>query len=66
MVPKGSGGGVAGVDGMLTPELVAEEVTKAMAARRFLVLPHPEALKIGGLSYIYKWILDDKWTANRL
>eukprot|EP00434_Breviolum_minutum_P009019 symbB.v1.2.007942.t1/scaffold493.1/size196183/4 len=44
MIPKGSGGGVAGGDGMLTPEHVAEEVVTAMSEKRFLILPHAEVL----------------------
>ena len=35
------GGGVAGVDGMIEPEEVAEVVVKGLAAERFLILPHP-------------------------
>lgn len=34
-------GGVAGVDGMLEPERIADVVVEALAAERFLVLPHP-------------------------
>jgi NAD(P)-dependent dehydrogenase (short-subunit alcohol dehydrogenase family) len=36
------GGGVAGVDGMLAPEAVADAVIQGLAAERFLILPHPE------------------------
>jgi NAD(P)-dependent dehydrogenase (short-subunit alcohol dehydrogenase family) len=36
------GGGVAGVDGMLSPEAVADAVIEGLAAERFLILPHPE------------------------
>jgi len=36
------GGGVAGVDGMLAPEAVADAVIEGLAADRFLILPHPE------------------------
>jgi NAD(P)-dependent dehydrogenase (short-subunit alcohol dehydrogenase family) len=36
------GGGVAGVDGMLSPEAVADAVMKGLGADRFLILPHPE------------------------
>jgi NAD(P)-dependent dehydrogenase (short-subunit alcohol dehydrogenase family) len=32
----------AGRDGMLDPEVVADAVLEAVAAERFLVLPHPE------------------------
>mmetsp|Transcript_30361 Transcript_30361/g.68100 ORF Transcript_30361/g.68100 Transcript_30361/m.68100 type:complete len:272 (+) Transcript_30361:48-863(+) len=45
MVPAGSGGGVAGGDGLLSPERVAEDVLKAMAEGKFLILPHAEVLK---------------------
>ena len=34
-------GGVAGVDGMLAPERIADVVVEALAAERFLILPHP-------------------------
>ena len=36
------GPGVAGVDGMIEPEQVADAVIDALRAERFLVLPHPE------------------------
>jgi NAD(P)-dependent dehydrogenase (short-subunit alcohol dehydrogenase family) len=35
------GGGVAGVDGMLEPEAVAEAAVQGVAEERFLILPHP-------------------------
>lgn len=35
-------GGVAGVDGMLGPDDVAEAVVHGLADERFLILPHPE------------------------
>ncbi|MDP3940268.1 MAG: SDR family oxidoreductase [Deltaproteobacteria bacterium] len=38
-------GGVAGVDGMIEPEEVAEAVVAALAEERFLVLPHPSVLE---------------------
>jgi NAD(P)-dependent dehydrogenase (short-subunit alcohol dehydrogenase family) len=34
-------GGVAGVDGMLEPETVADAVVAGLEAERFLILPHP-------------------------
>jgi len=41
--PMTAGGpGVAGVDGMIEPEAVADTVIEALAEERFLVLPHPE------------------------
>jgi len=36
------GGGVAGVDGMLDPDAVADEVIRGLAEERFWILPHPE------------------------
>ena len=36
------GGGVAGVDGMLSAEAVAEAVVQGLDAESFLILPHPE------------------------
>jgi NAD(P)-dependent dehydrogenase (short-subunit alcohol dehydrogenase family) len=36
------GGGVAGVDGMLLPETVADAVIEGLDDERFLILPHPE------------------------
>jgi NAD(P)-dependent dehydrogenase (short-subunit alcohol dehydrogenase family) len=36
------GGGVAGVDGMIAPEVVADAVIEGLADERFLILPHPE------------------------
>ena len=35
-------GGVAGVDGMIEPEAVAECVVQGLDEERFLILPHPE------------------------
>lgn len=37
-------GGVAGLDGMLEPEQLADTVIQTLAEERFLVLPHPEVL----------------------
>jgi len=37
-------GGVAGVDGMLEPEQLADTVIETLEHERFLVLPHPEVL----------------------
>jgi NAD(P)-dependent dehydrogenase (short-subunit alcohol dehydrogenase family) len=36
------GGGVAGVDGMITPEAVADAAIVGLGDERFLILPHPE------------------------
>ncbi len=41
MTAGSQGGGVAGIDGMLEPEDVAETVVQAIADERFLILPHP-------------------------
>jgi NAD(P)-dependent dehydrogenase (short-subunit alcohol dehydrogenase family) len=38
-------GGVAGVDGMLEPEAVADAVVAGLAAESFLILPHEEVLE---------------------
>jgi NAD(P)-dependent dehydrogenase (short-subunit alcohol dehydrogenase family) len=40
-----NGPGVAGVDGMLEPDAVAEEVLNAIQAETFLVTPHAEVLE---------------------
>ena len=37
-----NGGGVAGVDGMLSADAVAEAVIQGLDAESFLILPHPE------------------------
>ena len=44
MTDGSEGGGVAGLDGMLEPEQLADSVVEALAEERFLVLPHPEVL----------------------
>ncbi|MFM7735623.1 MAG: short-chain dehydrogenase, partial [Alphaproteobacteria bacterium] len=38
-------GGVAGVDGVLEPEAVAQAVVDGLAVESFLILPHPEVLE---------------------
>jgi NAD(P)-dependent dehydrogenase (short-subunit alcohol dehydrogenase family) len=56
----GAGPGVAGVDGMIEPEQVADDVIKAMAEERFLILPHPE-VKV----YMERKVSDyDRWLAG--
>jgi NAD(P)-dependent dehydrogenase (short-subunit alcohol dehydrogenase family) len=53
-------GGVAGVDGMLEPEQLADTVVETLAAERFLVLPHPEVL-----TYIQRKTADyDRWLSG--
>ncbi|HYF42960.1 MAG TPA: SDR family oxidoreductase [Ramlibacter sp.] len=39
------GTGSAGLDGVLTPEQVADEVVRVMGEESFLVLPHPDVAK---------------------
>ena len=41
----GNAGGVASVDGMLEPEVVADACMRAIEAEDFLILPHPEVLE---------------------
>jgi len=40
----GGDGGVAGLDGMLEPDKLADTVIETLATEKFLVLPHPEVL----------------------
>ena len=59
------GTGSAGVNGVLTPEQVAEDVVRTMREEGFLVLPHPEVAKyflnkaqdydrwLGGMQKVY-------------
>ncbi len=42
MVPDD--GGSAGGDGILSAEVVADEIVKVMGEEKFLILPHPEVL----------------------
>lgn len=41
----GNPDGVASVDGMIEPEIVAEACVRAIEAEDFLILPHPEVLE---------------------
>lgn len=45
MTAGAEGGGVAGVDGMLEPEALAESVITGLADEKFLILPHPVVLE---------------------
>jgi len=40
----GGDGGVAGLDGMLEPDRLADTVMETLEAEQFLCLPHPEVL----------------------
>ena len=42
MIGGVEGGGVAGVNGVLEPEEVAEAVVQGLDSERFLILPHPQ------------------------
>ena len=53
-------GGVAGVDGMIEPEELAETVIQGLADERFLILPHPSVLE-----YMRRKTSDyDRWLAG--
>lgn len=45
MIGDSKDGGNAGVDGVLTPEQVAEEVIQGLASEQFLILPHKEVVE---------------------
>ena len=50
----------AGLDGVATPEAVAECVVRAMEAEKFLILPHPEVAE-----YVKRKATDpDRWLAG--
>jgi NAD(P)-dependent dehydrogenase (short-subunit alcohol dehydrogenase family) len=54
------GGGVAGVDGMLEPDELADTVIEGLADERFLILPHPIVL-----TYMQRKAGDyDRWLAG--
>ena len=51
---------MAGVDGMLAPEQVADAVVEGLADERFLILPHPEVA-----DYFRRKASDyDRWLAG--
>ena len=51
---------MAGVDGMLAPEQVADAVVEGLADERFLILPHPEVVE-----YFRRKAADyDRWLAG--
>jgi len=60
MTANSRNGGVAGVDGMLEPEQLADTVIETLEQERFLVLPHPEVL-----TYIQRKTSDyDRWLSG--
>ncbi len=44
MTENTENGGVAGIDGMMEPEVLCDFVMEAIAGETFLILPHPEVL----------------------
>jgi NAD(P)-dependent dehydrogenase (short-subunit alcohol dehydrogenase family) len=68
------GTGSAGVDGVLSPAQVGEEIVKVMREEKFLVLPHPEVAKyflnkaqdydrwLGGMQKLYAMHMQAKAT----
>ncbi|QGG94782.1 SDR family oxidoreductase [Actinomarinicola tropica] len=60
MTAGSEGGGVAGVDGMMEPEEVADAVVAGLAEESFLILPHPEVAE-----YVRRKATDhDRWLAG--
>lgn len=60
MTANTRGGGVAGVDGMLEPEALAQTVIETLADERFLCLPHPQVL-----TYMQRKTADyDRWLSG--
>jgi NAD(P)-dependent dehydrogenase (short-subunit alcohol dehydrogenase family) len=45
MIQGFENGGVAGVDGVIEPEAVADAVVEGLADERFLILPHPTVIE---------------------
>jgi NAD(P)-dependent dehydrogenase (short-subunit alcohol dehydrogenase family) len=45
MIGSDGDGGTAGVDGVLTPQQVADEVIRGLAEETFLILPHKEVIE---------------------
>lgn len=70
MTAKGTGS--AGLDGVLTPGQVAEDIVQVMREEKFLVLPHPEVAKyfqgkgqdyerwLGGMQKLYQLHMGNK------
>lgn len=50
-------GGVAGLDGIMSPEGIADHVIEGLESQRFLILPHPQVL-----TYLQRKTADyDRW-----
>lgn len=49
MIQNVESGGVAGVDGVVTPAEVAEAVVQGLDSEQFLILPHPQVEQYRGL-----------------
>ncbi len=57
MTAGSEGGGVAGVDGMMEPDTVADAVISGLREESFLILPHPEVIE-----YVQRKASDrDRW-----
>ena len=57
MIAGTESGSVAGVDGVIEPEQVAQAVVEGLAAERFLILPHPQVAE-----YVKRKATDyDRW-----
>jgi NAD(P)-dependent dehydrogenase (short-subunit alcohol dehydrogenase family) len=60
MTAESEGGGVAGVDGMMEPDEVADSVIEGLASEQFLILPHSEVRE-----YLRRKADDhDRWIAG--
>lgn len=60
MLRQGGDNQPQNLDGVLTPDQVAESVIEGLAAERFLILPHPEVL-----TYMQRKAADyDRWLAG--
>ena len=60
MTAESANGGVAGVDGMIEPEEVADCVIEALGEERFMILPHPTVAK-----YLQNKVGDyDRWLSG--
>jgi NAD(P)-dependent dehydrogenase (short-subunit alcohol dehydrogenase family) len=67
------GGGVAGVDGMMEPDVVADAVVAGLRTESFLILPHPEVKEYLArkTADVERWLkgmqrLRDRYSGNTL